>query len=154
MSKIILFVCTGNMCRSPMAEYMLRARLPEESKWIVASAGTMAGDGFDATANAVDVLREIGIDMSAHRTRAIRPEMIAEASVIVAMTQDHLDGVLTLAPGAKKKVFLMRSFDSSADTRDVPDPVGWDIDVYRGTREMFSGALPGLLEFLGELEGA
>ena len=137
-----------------MAEYMLRAVLPEDTEWSVASAGTMTGNGMDATANSVDVLREIGIDMSGHRTRAVTEDIINEADVIAAMTQSHIDELLDIVPSAKEKMFLVRSFDPSSDTRDVPDPVGWDIDIYRGTREMFSGALPGLLEFLDQLEGA
>ena len=153
MSSNILFVCTGNMCRSPMAEYMLRSRLPLGSKWQVSSAGTMTGDGMDASANAVEVLHEIGIDMSGHRTRALTEEMIGKATVIIAMSQEHVEDVVSIDLGAKEKIFLVRSFDEHADTRDVPDPVGWDIDVYRGTREMIDGALPGLLEFIEELEG-
>jgi protein-tyrosine-phosphatase len=154
MSKVVLFVCTGNMCRSPMAEYMMRARLPEGTPWSIASAGTMSGNGMDASANTVDVLREIGIDMAGHRTRSITEKMIEESAVIITMSHDHTEQLLDLVPAAKEKVFLMRSFDPDADTRDVPDPVGWDIDVYRGTREMLDGALPGLLAFIDQLEGA
>ncbi len=153
MHKNVIFVCTANMCRSPMAEYMLRDRFPEGTDWTVASAGTVAGDGMDGTPNSVETLKEIGLDMSAHRTRALTKEIIAKASVIVAMTQTHVDEILAVAPSVSEKVFLMRSFDPHADTRDVPDPVGWDIDVYRGMREIMDGALPGLIDFLTELEG-
>ncbi len=136
-----------------MAEYMLRARLPEDSKWTVSSAGTASGDGMDASANSVDVLKEVGIDMAEHRTRGVTQEMLDESSVIVAMAQGHIDAILTLDPSVSERLFLMRSFDAHADTRDVPDPVGWDIDVYRGTREIMDGALPDLMDFLAELEG-
>lgn len=149
----ILFVCTGNMCRSPMGEYMLRKRLPEGTRWVVASAGTMGADGMDASANAVEAMREIDIQMAEHRTRPLTREMLSESEVVIAMAQNHLDEILTLDPAAKEKVFLMRSFDPHADARDVPDPVGWDIDVYRGTRDILDGALPGLITFLEELEG-
>lgn len=153
MHKNIIFVCTANMCRSPMAEYMLKARLPKGSVWTVSSAGTMAGDGMDGTPNSVETLKEVGLDMSSHRTRALTQDMIRDASVIVAMAQAHVDEILSLEPSAEEKVFLLRSFDPHADTRDVPDPVGWDIDVYRGMREIMDSALPGLIDFLAELEG-
>lgn len=136
-----------------MAEYMARQLAGDDSGWIFSSAGTMCGDGLAASANAVAAMREVGIDMSGHRTRGITSAMLEQAEVIVAMTQQHADAILSVNSKVKEKVFLMRSFDQHADTRDVHDPVGWDIDVYRGTREMLDGSLSGLLEFLEQLEG-
>src|SRR5210317_2297757 len=94
----LVFVCTGNMCRSPMAEYMLRYRLPDDAKWEVSSAGTMAAEGMDASANAVEALREIGIEMSKHRTRPVTADVLKQAAVVVAMARSHVDQLMALMP--------------------------------------------------------
>ncbi len=144
--KKITFVCTGNICRSPMAEYILRSRLGSESEWEVASAGTFAGDGYPASRAAVEVLQEWGIDASGHKSQLLTYDLVDESDVIVVMTSGHLLHIVTMFPDAEEKVFLLKSFNN--DDSDVKDPIGASVDVYRMIRDEISDAMPGLQSFL------
>ncbi|OVE75315.1 hypothetical protein BVX97_05050 [bacterium E08(2017)] len=148
----VVFVCTGNICRSPMAEYMLRESLGEHSNCQVSSAGVMTGFGAPASTLGVHVMSEIGLDASQHRSMPLTDEVVDRASVIVVMTQGHADQVEQMFPHAKEKIFLLSSFDDNAQYKDVADPIGSTVEVYRSVRDQISNAMPGLVSFLKELE--
>lgn len=150
--RAILFVCTGNVCRSPMAEHMLRRRLGVDSDWNVCSAGLAAGYGMTASTPAIEVLAESGIDMSEHRSRPVDREMVDAASMIVVMSASHYDQMRLLFPYVKGKVFLLKSFDPSARCGDLEDPIGASIGTYRRIRDEIAAALPDLMEFMDRLE--
>jgi protein-tyrosine-phosphatase len=100
-------VCTGNICRSPMAEAMLRAALAERgTEGIeISSAGTWAGDGHSATVEAIDALAARGIDLSPHRSTALERRHLLEADIVVAMTSVHRDEIAKMAgAGGEEKV--------------------------------------------------
>lgn len=145
---LIVFVCTGNVCRSPMAEYLLRAHSELESGWDVCSAGLAAGFGIPASREAVDVMREKEIDLSAHSSRPLSAELVSAAALIVVMTQDHMRLMESLYPDAMEKVRLLKSFDSKASRMDLRDPIGMTHDVYRATRNEIEQALPELIAYL------
>ena len=147
----LLFVCTGNICRSPMAEYLLRDSLPPESNWLVSSAGTFAADGIPASREGVEVLDERDIEMRPHRSRMITREQVDTATIIVVMTGAHRSHVLALFPNASEKTFLLKSFDPKARSRDLADPIGAPVRVYRKVRAEVTAALPGLLDFMNTL---
>ena len=152
MSKrMLMFVCTGNVCRSPMAEYLLRDRLGPEADWEVCSAGTSAGHGMQASDSAVETLREKGLDLSPHRSRPLSRELVDAASLIVVMTAGHRDFIAATFPGAMEKVFLLRSFDPLG-SGDIDDPIGMEIDTYCGVRDDIERCLPGLIAFMNSLE--
>jgi protein-tyrosine-phosphatase len=148
----ILFVCTGNICRSPMAEGITKARVP--SAWTkrlrVSSAGTFAWEGQGASSHAIEVLGEIGIDISGHRARQLKAELIEDADLVVAIAREHKAEVLRLVPAAKSKVIVLGSLDESRRYDDIADPIGGDRNVYARIRDELCGLIDLLIAYLAD----
>jgi protein-tyrosine-phosphatase len=128
----ILLVCTGNTCRSPMAEGLLRQALDARgvsSQVTVASAGTGAWDGAPASEGAYLVGIEQGVDLSAHRARLLTRELVASADVILVMSRHHAVRVAEL--GGADRVHLLGDFAGKGG--EVTDPFGGELDDYRTT---------------------
>jgi protein-tyrosine phosphatase len=172
----ILFVCSGNTCRSPMAAAMLRSRL---NNFEVASAGYMAG-GAAATVEAISVMRRQGIDLSDHVSTCLKPEMLDAFDLILVMTRNHALQIADVVPEAMSRTFLLKEIvslgqlsgrrrgvklgawiASFGDARtvddlldlgvatEVLDPVGHGLDRYEACRaelDELTAALAGLLE--------
>ena len=132
----ILFVCTGNTCRSPMAEGALRSLLENErpGKFEVMSAGTIGASGYPATMYAIEAVKLRGADISNHLSQPLTSPLIKRVDLIFGMTSNHVIEVLRLAKNAKSKTYLFKNFpDSNYHGEGVDDPVGQSLERYNET---------------------
>ncbi len=147
--KRIVFVCTGNVCRSPMAEYLLRHYLRGSADYTVSSAGLHAVPGLMASPAAIEVLREKGIDLTPHRSRLLTQELADGAELIAAMTDGHIREIRMWFPAAGGKARLLAGFGRKAAAgRDIADPIGCSAAVYREIRDEIDAALLDMILFL------
>jgi protein-tyrosine-phosphatase len=126
----ILVVCTGNTCRSPLAEALLRSALQPIGNVSVSSAGTGAWEGAPASEGAYLVGLENGVDLSSHRARMLSRELVAAADLILTMSRHHAARVADL--GGAGRVHLLGEFAGrNGPDAEVTDPFGGDLDDYR-----------------------
>jgi protein-tyrosine phosphatase len=139
---LILFVCSGNVCRSPMAAGLLRQNLLEKNLAAghrVASAGIWALDGQPASANAIAVMAERGIDITDHVAHTLAAEDVATADVILGMSQEHIELIQNTWPQYRWKAY--RLSEMSGKRKDVQDPYGQPLKAYRACVDVISSYL-------------
>lgn len=138
----ILFVCSGNTCRSPMAEAMFK-KISQERKLDVQAfgAGIMTADGLSASDNAISVMRELDINLADYKSTDISSVDIESFDLFVPMTLSHAKSLISLGVD-KKKIYLFSS--------DVSDPYGGSAEVYRATRDELAEKLNALADFVEE----
>jgi len=148
--KTILFICTGNVCRSPMAEALFRRAVNGRGEFRVLSAGLGAMDGQPPTPHSVRAMRELGVDIAAQRSRMLTAELVRSADLILGMTHSHVDTVALLYPAAAEKTFLLREFDETLETyeKDISDPIGSSYPVYVECRDQIEQGIVTLLKFM------
>jgi protein-tyrosine phosphatase len=110
VSLTVLFVCTGNICRSPLAERLFVARSAPESAVFAHSAGVYALEGYPMDQASALALRELGGDGSGHLAQYLNESLIEEADLILGAEEAHRDTVLRLAPSSMRRAFTMREF--------------------------------------------
>ena len=149
IKPVVVLVCTGNTCRSPMAETLLRERFRvkfgREDLVRVLSAGVAAGDGYGASSQAVEVMGQRGLDLTGHSSQSLDDELIKVADVILTMTRGHRSAILAAWPELADRVQTLRR-----DGGDVSDPVGMPVEVYEACAKQIDSELEAWIEGLDD----
>lgn len=153
----ILFVCTGNICRSPMGEGLLKSKLdPETAKRVhIVSAGTYAMSGLPASSNAQTIAREFNVDLSDHDSQILTPYLISHSDLILAMEPEHTEIIHRMDPTSRLRTFLLKEFgraaDESANGSKVHDPVGGSEELYRDVYKELDAEITRILPLIAKV---
>jgi len=150
----VLFVCSGNICRSPMAAGYFGHRVESEGlvELEVDSAGTLGIRKARASDGAIEAMAEIGIDITGHRSKGVKSKILANTDCTLAMSHDHLDFLASRHPEGEDERFLLRAFEEGArpeaNPLDLADPIGHPIDFYREQLQLITRCVDHLIDHL------
>jgi protein-tyrosine-phosphatase len=152
--KRILVVCTGNSCRSIMAEGYLIKKLKDMGveDTIVISAGTNAINGLKPTDETIEVMKEEGVDVSGYVSSGLTKTNIDNADAVLVMTEEHKKRILTISPSSKDKVYLLKAFSEKykKDDNSIGDPIGRPIEFYRDIFKIIKDSSEGFIKWIKE----
>lgn len=153
--KLIVTVCTANICRSPMAEALLRHALKAEpaplSNCRVVSAGVAARKGERVSANSIEALTKVGLRISDHRSQPFTQELADQADLVLCMTESHRAIIQLALNPPPKNIRLWREFMPGSGEKEIGDPYGGPLKEYEACRDEMVEALPSILEHLRSL---
>lgn len=141
MSKFsVLFICTANICRTPMAEVYLRTLVDSEAlsdKVEVLSAGTWAINGVPPSENSQQVCMENGMDSSELRSKPVNPTLLNRSDLVLCMTTEHKNDLVTIFPHCENKIFTVKEFCNPIppEKLSIKDPHGRSLEIHRATFE-------------------
>lgn len=151
--KRVLFICTGNTCRSPMAEGLFRHAVAKRRDYSVSSAGVAAYPGQDANPDTVALLERRGISIGAFESRLVTGELIDNATHVFAMTHGHLRTLERMFPDSTDKFYLACEFadiPGKGVAADVPDPIGMGSKAYEEVAKVLDLAIPSIIAFIDQ----
>lgn len=152
--KKIMFVCTGNICRSPMCQYYLQKLVDEagcQNEFLISSCGTYANTGESSTINAIEAMKEYNVDLNKHRAKNVEDIDIENYDLVLCLTLSHKMSVLGLYPKLRGKVFTLKEFVYPDDMyKNIDDPWGLSLNVYNECANEIVNALNILFERLKE----
>jgi len=154
MLKKILFVCSGNTCRSPLAEGIAKklAAQGDLKDTEIFSAGTSTLDGLPASPLAVSVADQHSIDLSSHRSRFLTRTVVGEADLIITMAEKHRETVAIIEPAALEYTYLLTDLCGDEDG-DVPDPIGMGEEEYERTHQLIERCLGAFAGSIANFDG-
>lgn len=148
----ILVVCTGNICRSPMAEGLLKGRMPLdlEDRVAVSSAGTHAMHGHPPASDAIEAMDLYGYSIQRHRARQLTRNMVKNADLVVAMENEHLKEIKRLRGWSKTTLHLIGEFGLPEGEEEIADPIGEALPAYQACIERLRPCIDGIIEWLNQ----
>lgn len=150
--KNIVFVCTGNTCRSPMAKALFNTILETEgyeNEFTCSSAGIYAFEGDSAPYEAIEAMKKYGLDISKHYAQILNFDMIKDAYVVLTMTKNHKRMLLDVYPETADKVFTLKEYAGYDESDwDISDPFGYNEEIYEACAEEIETALLKILDKL------
>jgi protein-tyrosine phosphatase len=150
--KNVLFVCTGNTCRSPMAEALFRDLVKERADYQVSSAGVAAAPGMPASKHTAALLKERGLDLARFQSRMLDRQTLEQATHVFAMSSHHMAAIADEFPEQTDKIYLVSEFAAEDELRgkDVSDPFGQGRHAYEETLQALEKMLPSLLAYIDQ----
>lgn len=145
----ILFVCTGNTCRSQMAEGIAKSLAKNKGLDIdIRSAGIFALDGGNIADNSIESLKNVNIDISQYKSNLVNKDLIKESDIVLTMTKGHKENLIMNFSGIDNKVFLLNEYAYDID-QDVEDPYGGNISIYNKVRDEIYKAIETIFNNIG-----